>query len=148
MSLIEIARRSWLSAFADSAPDAFIARWRSVDREPAWYAAHWPNMTVAERDGVLVGLVQPQGNEVNGLWIDPPAQGIGIGQALLRWAEQQIAGSGHHTAWITCSGYNPRALRFYQREGYVETRKSIVVLSPDLTDEGIVLERSLTLSQS
>jgi hypothetical protein len=51
---------------------------------------------------------------------------------------------GHHTAWVTCSGYNPRALRFYQRAGYVATRKSIVVLSPDLTDEVIVLERSLT----
>lgn len=142
-ALIEVARRSWMSAFADSAPAAFIERWKKMDREPAWYATHWRAMTVAERNGVAAGLVQPDGNEVNGLWVDPAAQGIGIGTALLRWAENEMHIAGHVAAWVTCSGYNPRALRFYERAGYSESRRSTVVLTPELSDEVVVLERSL-----
>jgi Acetyltransferase (GNAT) family len=67
--LIEIARRAWLSAFAQNAP--FEA-----------------------------------------------AQGRGIGFRLLSEAERQIGATGFDRAWLTCSAYNSRAQRFYERSGY------------------------------
>ena len=139
--LVDIARRSWLSAFETSAPPAFIERWRGKDRETAWYAAYWPAMTVAELDGVPIGLVQPSDDEVNGLWVAPEAQRRGVGSALLAHAERQIAVSGHERAWLSCSEYNPRALAFYISRGYREVRRQSEVLEPELVDNVIILER-------
>jgi [ribosomal protein S18]-alanine N-acetyltransferase len=142
--LVHVARLSWLSAFEGSAPPAFIARWRAKDSEPAWYARYWPDMTVADLDGKPCGLVQPVRDEVNGLWVVPDAQGKGVGSALLLEAERHIASAGYDRAWLTCSGFNPRALEFYLRRGYCETRRQSEELEPGLVDNTIVLERSLT----
>jgi GNAT superfamily N-acetyltransferase len=101
-------------------------------------------MTVADLDGVPAGLVQPSVNEVNGLWVLPESQGKGVGSALLLEAERQIAAAGHDRAWLTCSGFNPRALAFYLRRGYKETRVQSEELEPGLVDNTIILERSLT----
>ena len=141
--LVHVARQSWLSAFEGSAPPAFVTRWRTKDSEPAWYARYWPDMTVADLDGTPTGLVQPAEDEVNGLWVLPDAQGNGVGSALLLEAERQIAAAGHERAWLTCSGFNPRALAFYLRRGYRETRRQSEELEPGLVDNTIILEWSL-----
>jgi GNAT superfamily N-acetyltransferase len=47
---------------------------------------------------VVLGEVQPAGDEVNGLWVDPAAQGRGVGTALLGYAEGVIAAAGHDRA--------------------------------------------------
>lgn len=116
--LVAIARRSWLSAFAGHAPEALIAYWRTADREPAWYARFWPDMIVAEADGAIAGLTQPADDEVNGLWIAPEWQRLGIGRQLLRAAEARIIEQSHARAWLTCSAFNPRAAAFYRACGY------------------------------
>jgi hypothetical protein len=67
--MIEIARRSWLSAFAQTAPFALIQYWVKNDRESSWYPAYWQSMSVAEIDGELLGLVQPKLEEINGIWV-------------------------------------------------------------------------------
>jgi GNAT superfamily N-acetyltransferase len=82
--LIEIARRSWLSAFAQTAPFSMIQRWVRIDREAEWYPRHWPDMLVVLVDGTPVGLVQPSKDEINGLWVAPDHQGQGLGALLLR----------------------------------------------------------------
>ena len=99
-ALVEVARRSWLSAFA-AAPAAFIQERQARDFEREWYPRYWRDMTVAEEDGVLLGVVQPMHDEVNGLWVEPFAQGRGVGSALLRHAEQQIAAAGFGRVWLT-----------------------------------------------
>jgi ribosomal protein S18 acetylase RimI-like enzyme len=116
--LVTIARRAWLSAFAEHAPGTLIAWWRAADREPAWYARYWPDMIVAEQAGSLVGLAQPAADEVNGLWIDPGWQGRGVGRRLLQAAESRIEAMGYGRAWLTCSGFNRRAAGFYRACGY------------------------------
>ena len=119
--LIGLARRAWHSGFADAAPAAFVREWQARQFEQEWYPKYWPDMTVAEVDGVLLGLVQPMKDEVNGLWVDPAAQGRGVGTALLRHGELAIAAAGFDRAWLTCSGFNPKARRFYVARGYRET---------------------------
>lgn len=139
--LVEIARRAWLSAFAQTAPFAIIQAWIALDREPAWYAMHWPAMTVAEVGGRVIGLVQPRGSEVNGLWVHPDAQGSGVGLRLLTEAEQQIAAAGHESAWLTCSVFNPRAQSFYARRGYQITRRLVEPFA-GMDEEVLILRKA------
>jgi ribosomal protein S18 acetylase RimI-like enzyme len=124
--LIELARRSWLSAFESIVPDAMIDWWKRANREPVWYQRYWPSMHVAapsnslgiEATITLVGVVQPVWTEVNGLWIHPDFQGLGVGTRLLTLAETIIGAAGHTQVWLTCSGFNRRARDFYERRGY------------------------------
>src|SRR5262249_1700300 len=118
LALIELARRACLSAFADSAPPEVVREWRARDFEWGWYPKHWPSMTLAEADGVVLGVVQPMKDEINGLWVDPAAQRRGIGTALLLHGEAEIASAGYGRAWLSCSAFNPKAMRFYLARRY------------------------------
>jgi ribosomal protein S18 acetylase RimI-like enzyme len=142
-SLIELARRSWLSGFAGSAPAAFVQDRLAREFERDWYPRHWPAMTVAEGGGALLGVVQPEGDEVNGLWVAPEAQGQGVGTALLRHAERQIAAAGYGRAWLTCSGFNPAAARFYLARGYREVGRATNDRGGGLVEELLTFERPL-----
>ena len=141
--LVEVARAAWLSAFADTAPPELISYWRANDREPAWYARYWPDMTVATVADLVVGVVQPAADEVNGLWVAPQWQGRGIGSRLLDAAEGEIRDGGHPRAWLSCSSRNARATGFYQSRGYLAVSKRTEVVSGNLTDEMIILEKML-----
>lgn len=142
-ALIELAQRSWLSGFAGAAPAAFVRERLARQFERDWYPRHWPAMTVAEDGSALLGVVQPEGDEVNGLWVAPEAQGQGVGTALLRHAERQIAAAGHERAWLTCSGFNPRAARFYRARGYLETGRIAKDRGGELVEEILTFERRL-----
>lgn len=122
--MIVLARRSWRSGFA-SAPVAFIQEWLAREFERGWYPKHWPQMTVAEEDGVIVGLVQPTADEINGLWVEPAVQGRGIGSALLAEGERQIAAAGYSRVWLSCSRFNGKGVRFYLNRGYRQFRSEV-----------------------
>ncbi|MGZ3457927.1 MAG: N-acetyltransferase family protein [Archangium sp.] len=141
--LIELGRRSWLSAFAQTAPFALIAWWARTDRTAHLYREVWPEMRVLEEQGGLVGLVQPKDDEINGLWIHPARQGVGAGTLLLRTAEALIQSAGHRTAWLTCSAWNQAALRFYESRGYVETRRDRGLHVCGVEFEDVRMERRL-----
>ena len=53
---------------------------------------------------------------IEDLWVDPPAQGCGIGRLLLGSAVEAIAADGYRTASLDCLEGNTRARRFYERE--------------------------------
>lgn len=141
--LVEVARQSFLSAFAPLAPVALIEQWRQVDREPAWYRRDWPHMLVLEENDVVVGIVQPQDDEINGLWIHPQQQGTGAGTLLLAAGEAVIAQRGYDRSWLFCSALNPRAYEFYLRRGYAETARKRVLHACGVEEESIRMERQL-----
>jgi ribosomal protein S18 acetylase RimI-like enzyme len=101
-------------------------------------------MTVAECDGALLGVVQPMGDEVNGLWVEPAAQGRGIGTTLLQHAERRIAAAGHARVWLTCSGFNPAAVRFYIARGYNEVSRVAKDRGQGVVEELLTFERWLS----
>ena len=141
--LIELARRSWLSAFAQTAPFALIAWWVQTDRTRTIYEQHWPEMLVLEEDRTIIGLVQPANGEINGLWVLPDRQGTGAGSQLLEAGEDVIRREGYALAWLTCSGFNADAFRFYQRRGYVETGRHRYLHPSGVEVEDIRMERRL-----
>jgi ribosomal protein S18 acetylase RimI-like enzyme len=141
--LIELGRRSWLSAFAQTAPFALIAWWVQNDRVTSLYRQYWAEMLVLEEDGVIIGLVQPKDDEINGLWVHPEWQGTGAGKLLLKAGEEVIRQAGHRVAWLTCAGINGKAFDFYRRQGYAETERTRELHPSGVEVEDLRMERSL-----
>lgn len=141
--LIELGRRSWLSAFAQTAPFALLAWWVRADRVAALTLQNWAAMLVAEQGDEIIGLVQPKDAEINGLWVHPAHQGTGAGTLLLGAGEDVIRRAGHRSAWLTCSAWNARALDFYGRRGYVETGRDRTRHVSGVEVEDVRMERAL-----
>jgi ribosomal protein S18 acetylase RimI-like enzyme len=87
---------------------------------------------VAESEGRVVGYVAVTESHVENLFVDPEAQGKGVGDALLRAAEARIRRErgGEREARVTlrCLHVNERARRFYERQGYSARETHEVVL--------------------
>lgn len=141
--MIEVARRSFLSAFGVTAPFPLIQQWACDDREATSYPREWAFMFVLEREGVIAGLVQPTVDEIDGLWIHPDFQGQGIGSLLLEHGEGIIRSRGFSRSWLTCSAFNPRALEFYRRRGYRVFRSSHKLHECGVDEESFGMERML-----
>lgn len=142
-ALVELSRRSWLSAFCERAPLALIADWLRTDRESEWYPHYFHEVWVAAAGATLLGLVQPRRNEINGLWVHPGWQRRGIGSLLLDATERSMRQAGHEKAWLTCSLFNPRAIAFYGARGYSEARRYSERLPCGVDQEYLVFERAL-----
>jgi GNAT superfamily N-acetyltransferase len=58
---------------------------------------------------------------VHHLYVDPPAQGQGIGRALLAYAQTM---AGNNSLSLKCQKLNTRALEFYTAAGFVDSHES------------------------
>jgi len=81
---------------------------------------------VAEENGKVVGFCVRQDDNITGLYVSSEARGRGVGKSLLNMAKVD-------RKWITVWAYeqNPRARKFYRREGCVEVSRE--------TEEGTAL---------
>jgi len=89
----------------------------AVDEIAAWYAgkfADWDHAEVAERDGKIVAYLAATGGLVDQLFVDPVAQGEGIGRRLL---ETHLA-RGIRPVTLEVFEQNTPARRFYERFGF------------------------------
>ncbi|MEA2394140.1 MAG: hypothetical protein QOJ82_2031 [Solirubrobacteraceae bacterium] len=119
--------RAWRRAYADVVdPDAmpepslFEERWRTrmADGErEAW---------VFDQDGIVAGFVMvgPSGvpggeGELHALYVDPAAQGAGVGSALLDHGEDRLRAAGHARAGLWVFDANAHGREFYERRGWV-----------------------------
>ncbi|KQY90556.1 GNAT family N-acetyltransferase [Pelomonas sp. Root1444] len=109
-------------ALREYAVDAFDARLREPQRR----------FVLAERGTALLGFAevhlaaQPApaggltGAELIRLYVQPVAQGSGLGRRLIRAAEALASEAGLGSLWLTAWDGNRRALGFYAREGYAD----------------------------
>lgn len=102
---------------------AQIAGWMG-ERTPAFYEEliGMGRMTVAERDGAVVGFVDAEPGEVTRLFVLPEVAGSGLGKRLLAAGIEQ-AGAGHAgpvrlEATINAEG-------FYRRHGFKAVRRGV-----------------------
>jgi len=84
-------------------------------------AAEW-TLVACEGD-LVVGYASVTKSHIENIYIDPAAQGRGIGTTLLAAVEARLH-PPHDVATLRCLHVNPDARRFYGRHGYhtVETQ--------------------------
>lgn len=99
----------------------WLARPHTDDETRQWHLdVLVPRRTVvvAEREGGVVGFAEPTDGWLNALYVDPPAQGTGVGSVLFEYS--MALQPGGFDLWVFQR--NTRALDFYARYGCVEVR--------------------------
>ncbi len=117
-----VAADLWLRA-RKSAGAALPAPTHSDGEVRSWFAAHVARsleLWLAESgDGELLGILGLDDGWVDQLYVDPSRTGCGVGARLLAIAKRERP-SGLRL-WTFVS--NPRAQRFYERNGFVEVER-------------------------
>jgi len=81
---------------------------------------HWFSLILVENEKRVCGWAAREGLDgiISDLWIDPEAQGRGLGSALLADIERRIAADGLAVASAKTHAQNTAAVAFFQRAGY------------------------------
>lgn len=107
---------TWLPNVTPAAAQAF----RDEDRPAAYVAGRGLEFWVAERDGLVVGFVDWQGDFVNALHVRSSHARAGVGGRLMDKAEAEIAGAGFASTRLETDTFNTRSQAFYAARGYRE----------------------------
>ena len=94
-------------------------------------------MLVAELDGTVVGYVAVSGNHVENLYVDPAAQGRGVGRCLLAAVEERLVGP----ITLRCLVVNTRARSLYERCGFVADRQERIDYHGRLLEAWFMIKR-------
>jgi GNAT superfamily N-acetyltransferase len=125
--------RGWLHAYSGIVDPERLAEQTVERREPVWRellgddAA--PGRTwVWDQDGTVAAFaaagpardadVGAETGELYAIYVDPPAQGAGVGSAMLRRAEDWLAEAGFTGAVLWTFEANGQARAFYERYGW------------------------------
>ncbi len=107
--------RGWIAAnpwFPNGAPGSASAQ--SMQSRIACDTVY-----IAEKEGETLGFIAFTPGYLDCLYLAPQAQSQGLGKALLGRAK--AANPGGLALWVLAE--NRAAIRFYQREGFVETAR-------------------------
>jgi GNAT superfamily N-acetyltransferase len=152
---LEAADQEWMRAFAIERWGAPVAvsggRLHRLDR--------LPGMVALDGDGGIAGVATwlIEAGQCELVSIDALVEGRGVGSALLEAACRAAAAAGCHRLHLVTTNDNVRALRFYQRRGFVlrELRAGAVEQSRRLKPEipmvaanGIPIRDELVLERS
>jgi putative acetyltransferase len=121
---IELWRRSWQHAYPDIDFSARLAWWRERWRNEL---VPGTRITLAERVGALLGFVtiDPNKSYLDQIVVAPEAWGSGIAEALLGEAKRICP----KKIELHVNTDNARAIRFYERQGFVVTGEGTNPLS-------------------
>ncbi|MEM9038846.1 MAG: GNAT family N-acetyltransferase [Actinomycetota bacterium] len=125
---------AWKAVYRGLLPASFLESLDPAARGAAWRAAidtdptpvGWRRL-VGTLDEQVVGIalvgpdsIDPNGpdGEVHLINIAPDAWGSGVATALFAECVQTLASLGHRDAVLWVASENPRARRFYEREGW------------------------------
>jgi ribosomal protein S18 acetylase RimI-like enzyme len=102
--------------------------WRQLVTQPPERSRTW----LALRDGRPAGMVgsfrppdHPEGECILvGMWVDPAARGLGVGELLVRTVLEAAAEQGLHRVVLEVAHENGPAVALYQRLGFVPTGRT------------------------
>ncbi len=131
-SIATVHVRTWQVAYAHVFPEAALGALSVEARSERWGslltdAGERERTLVAELDGDVVGFAstgpardEPGAGELYAIYVLPEWWGAGAGPALMRGAHDALRTAGYESAVLWVLGDNPRARRFYEREGWVD----------------------------
>jgi GNAT superfamily N-acetyltransferase len=130
--IAEVNVRSWQAAYAGIVPDAILAGMEAEPRRLTWLERiadlGQRTLLVAALDGRVEGYVlsgptrdhdlPDLAGEVYAIYVDPPAQGRGLGRTLLEAASAELRAAGFEplVLWVLTANALGRA--FYQACGW------------------------------
>lgn len=124
-AIIALCKESLDEAYGAFIPLDKLLPWLEGEIIDRLVADEWPAMTVAEKNGVIAGVVTVTGNEVGLLWVGPAHRKSGIGGALMEHAEHAIAAEGFTEVCLNCFSDNGRAMDFYRIRGFDTVRSEM-----------------------
>jgi GNAT superfamily N-acetyltransferase len=123
-TIAELEVRAWRWAYVD-----FVAEEEMItvaERVARWSERPLDGAVVAEVEGRVVGVVQigpspdaPGIGLLRGLYVDPAAQGAGLGTSLYDFACERLRAAGYAEAVLWVFEGNGHARGFYERRGWV-----------------------------
>ncbi|MGB5559362.1 MAG: GNAT family N-acetyltransferase [Paracoccaceae bacterium] len=84
--------------------------------------------------GAPAGLCAIQDDQLYQIYVSRNARGTGAAVALLEEGERRLAANGIRKAWLDCVIQNTRAIRFYTRQGWVDSGTHTATLAGLGTD--------------
>ena len=117
-AIASIQARGWRHAFADIVEPDRMPDPEDQGPRLADFIAGGGEIHVFDQDGRIAGFAIIQGDELRALYVDPPAQGAGVGSALLDAAVEALRANGHAEAFLWTFEANGLARAFYERHGW------------------------------
>lgn len=155
-AVAEVHVRSRNHAYADIVDPRTLAE-RTIDvQERRWaehLAADLTECWLAELGGRVCGFVSLAGSDdadatpatgmIHALYVDPPAQGAGVGTQLLDHATDRLRARGHDTATLWVYAENGLARAFYERHGWAVDPAGPGNERPEWTEPSVRYRRAL-----
>ena len=119
---------TWRAAYAHAVPTETLAGVDVGERTELWKRfLPGPNaIFVGEVDGEVRGFIsvgesrdEPGVGELFAIYVLPEAWGGGLGTGLIERGEEELRARGFTAAVLNVLADNPRARRFYERQGWV-----------------------------
>ena len=111
-----MARVHWLSSNTAYGRDDPLDRRLASTRTA--FTLDGVRLYLAEDDGEVIGILVVGSDELHAIYVHPDRWGSGAGQALLDQAHEALAETCEE-AELTVLIANPRARRFYERNGWI-----------------------------
>lgn len=148
VELSELAERTFRDAFSSQNTAENMDLHCAATFSPALQSAEIGNpgilTLVAESDGKLVAFAQVHLDpktpacvpvapavELNRLYVERSFHGKGLAGELMAEVLQRAEQQGAVAVWLGVWEHNPRAIRFYQRSGFVEVGDHVFVVGTD-----------------
>ena len=120
-AIADVHVRTWQGAYEHVFGAERLAALTVEQRLPGWQRIlrqEELHVFVAEEAGRIVGFVAVGEGEVSGIYVEPEAWGSPAGTALMRAGLDELRTLGYTSAVLRVLEDNPRARRFYEREGW------------------------------
>ena len=158
-ALAAFAARTFAEAFgADNRPEdmqAHLAKSYGVPQQTRELASPDVITLLAHQGETLVGYAQVRRQapppcvtherpvELQRFYVDRPAHGTGVAQALMSAAHEAARELGGEHMWLSVWERNPRGIAFYKKVGFVDVGSTDFYVGPDRqTDRILVAEVS------
>ncbi len=153
--LAAFAARTFAEAFgADNRPEdmqAHLAKSYGVPQQTGELANPDVITLLAHQGETLVGYAQVRRNvpppcvtqertvEIHRFYVDRPAHGTGVAQALMSAAHEAARELGGEHIWLSVWERNPRAIAFYTKMGFVDVGSADFYVGPDRQTDRVLV---------
>jgi ribosomal protein S18 acetylase RimI-like enzyme len=145
-ALAEIAARTFRDAFAAQNRaedmDEYVGKTYGEAQQRRELEDPKNAALVVDRDGVLIGFAQLRRDgdsvEIARFYVDRTHHGAGIAQDLMKRVIDTARELGAQTLWLGVWEHNPRAIRFYEKCGFVDIGSHPFLIGSDLQTDRLM----------